>query len=672
MPISGKHLFTFAVVADTHMNQSEDYSSSPYPCNALANARTRQVIAELNYAKPAFVLHLGDIINPVPELPTYADAANHFNDLISALDAPYYLVPGNHDVGDKPVSWMPAGTVTTEHLALYEKHFGPHYFSTDCDGIHIVVINAPLINSGLPAEAEQRAWLEADLAANADKRTMIAIHYPPYVSNRGENGTYDNIDEPGRTWLLDLLTKYKPEAMFCGHVHNFWYDVFAETEIYILPSTAFVRHDYSEMYRIGPGDQNGRNDEPKLGYFIVRVYEEGHVVENVRTYGRTLAPDATLPPPPEVVKIPQTKESTVATLGLDMRHAWAEELVVSPSGGVDEFERKLSRNDYPILALWEMGLKLLRVPLQDLLDPKTLARMKIVQDAGQLFQVYSYGVPDAAQTSIIQQNAALVDRFEIVINWENAAEVIKDVARFKEKTGVSVYLSRVNRKDANKHTGGRYNHLISHGFVTAEGEELKSFVTGNADTQSIDGFMMTVMRDTAPLDAAIAAGGIAADLGKGICLYVKSTTGSPWDAFMDDGANACRIAETALAALAVPGLTVVMDTFDDTDRGYFARAGLVDRRFNPKIGSRVVGNLIGALGGSGWTLADAAGDVAGARVAKIQNSNGAKMILVLPATDGVEVSALGLASVARVIDLDSGMVSTVAPTRLTVPTLIEG
>ena len=67
------------------MNQSEDYSSSPYPCNALANARTRQVIAELNRIEPEFVLHLGDIINPVPELPTYEDAANHFKTLVAAL-----------------------------------------------------------------------------------------------------------------------------------------------------------------------------------------------------------------------------------------------------------------------------------------------------------------------------------------------------------------------------------------------------------------------------------------------------------------------------------------------------------------------------------------------------------------------------------------------------------
>ena len=147
----GKHLFTFAVIADTHMNQSEEYSSSPYPCNALANARTRQVIAELNQHEPEFVVHLGDLVNPVPELPTYDDAANHFKSLMADLNAPLYLVPGNHDVGDKPVSWMPAGRVNDEYLALYESHFGPHYFSFDFRDLHFVIVNAQLFNSDLEA-----------------------------------------------------------------------------------------------------------------------------------------------------------------------------------------------------------------------------------------------------------------------------------------------------------------------------------------------------------------------------------------------------------------------------------------------------------------------------------------------------------------------------------------
>ena len=352
----GSHLFTFVVIADTHMNQKEDYSSSPYPCNVLANARTRQVIAEINQVDPVLVVHLGDIVNPVPELPTYGEAAGHFKQLVEDLGPPLHLVPGNHDVGDKPVSWA-AGVVNDENLALYESHFGKHYFAFDHEHVHFVVINSPIINSGLAVESEQRAWLEQDLEANKDQRTFIFIHYPPYVSDPVEPGSYDNIDEPGRTWLLSLIRKYTPEGMFCGHVHNFWYDIYEQTEIYLVPSTAFVRHGYSEFFRVGPADQYGRNDVAKLGYSIVRVYEKGYVAENVRTYGRALEPGGELGKTPVVLPTVQTKEQVLPRVALDMRHAWAEEVEIPPSGALDEFERKKVRNDYPLLALWEMGFK---------------------------------------------------------------------------------------------------------------------------------------------------------------------------------------------------------------------------------------------------------------------------------------------------------------------------
>ena len=74
---------------------------------------------------------------------------------------------------------------------------------------------------------------------------FLFSHYPLYVSNPNEPESYDNIDEPGRSWLIDLIETYNPEALFTAHVHNFWYDVIGETEYYIVPSTCFVRHDYS-------------------------------------------------------------------------------------------------------------------------------------------------------------------------------------------------------------------------------------------------------------------------------------------------------------------------------------------------------------------------------------------------------------------------------------------
>ena len=46
-----------------------------------------------------------------------------------------------------------------------------------------------------------------------------------------------------------------------------------------------------------------------------------------------------------------------------------------------------------------------------------------------------------------------------------------------------------------------------------------------------------------------------------------------------------------------------MDTFDDADRGYFTRTGLVDRRFNPRLASNIMSELIQRLGSGGtWQV----------------------------------------------------------------------
>jgi hypothetical protein len=576
------------------MNQSEDTSSSPYPCNRLANARTRRVIAELNQVSPAFVVHLGDIVNPVPELPTYAEAAGHFKTLAKELRAPLHVVPGNHDVGDKVVSWMPAGTVNDAHLGLYERHFGKHYYAFDFEDLHLVVINSPVINSGLGVEAEQAAWLEADLAANRDKRTFLFAHYPPYVSDPRESGSYDNIDEPGRSWFLGLVERFRPEAVFCGHVHNFWYDVCGATEIYLLPSTAFVRHDYSEFYRVEPGDQYGRNDEPKLGYFMVRVYETGHVADNVRTYGRTLAPGETLAEPvgpaPAAVT---TKESALVGVGVDMRHPWAEEVEIAPSGALDEFERKKARNDYPLLALWEMGLRRMRVPIQDLVDPRVRRRMEILRAVGHSFQVYCYGLPGGDARSVLAAHGNLVDWLEVVVDWARVEDLLPELRALKQTMAPKLLLSRVNRKDGVKVQGTRFNHLISHGFTLAERDDLATLRDRAGGL--FDGFLVSVPREDSPWRAAEAAAGLGADLGARICLYVKSTGASPAEAYVDDARNAARVAEAVLAGIPHGDVDVILDSFTDSDRGYFARTGLVDRRYNPRLAGRVVRHLLGML-----------------------------------------------------------------------------
>jgi 3',5'-cyclic AMP phosphodiesterase CpdA len=148
------------------VNEDENFSASPYPANAEANRRARYVFAQINRINPRLVLHLGDMINPVPELPSFAASAANFNAIAADLTMPIHLMPGNHDIGDKPVSWMPAGRIISGFSDQYRKTFGKAYFAVEEEGCHFVMLNSPLVNSGLPEEAEQADWFEGYLKAN--------------------------------------------------------------------------------------------------------------------------------------------------------------------------------------------------------------------------------------------------------------------------------------------------------------------------------------------------------------------------------------------------------------------------------------------------------------------------------------------------------------------------
>lgn len=144
----GRRLFRFAVIADTHVNPEDGRTSSPFATNAHSNERARAAIAEINRHAPAFVVHVGDLVHPVPELPSFVPSCERFKVLAGELKAPLHLVSGNHDVGDKKVDWMPAGAVTQEFVEQYRALFGRDFFSFDAERCHCIVIDAQVLGSG--------------------------------------------------------------------------------------------------------------------------------------------------------------------------------------------------------------------------------------------------------------------------------------------------------------------------------------------------------------------------------------------------------------------------------------------------------------------------------------------------------------------------------------------
>lgn len=591
----GDKLFSFVIYADSHVNQAEHESMSPHEVNKLANGRHRHVINEINRIGPDFAIHLGDLVHPVPVMAIYADAAERFHEQIKELDCPLHLIPGNHDVGDKPIKWGPAEVVSQKSLALWEKHFGPHFHSFDHGVCKFILLNAQIINSGLAVEATQRDWLEKELDGAAGKRIFVCIHYPPFIFSPQELEYYDNIAEPGRSWLLTLFGRHKIEAVFSGHVHNFWYHRHGSTQLYVLPSITFVRHDYSEMYRIQAGTEAGRNDADKLGYFIIDVHEGGHVCHPIRTYGQTLAPGAPAPAAPKTLQPLHPLQNAHSALGVDLRQSWAEIVEIQPSGGLDEFARKIVRNDYPLLALWEMGVRRLRVPLQDLADPQVRSRMSDLTGLGMSFTAFSFEIPEGVYWDALVEHAHLLEAWEVCFALRDFARIRDGIKSLKSETTLKIFLSKLRSKEDMETDGQRYYHVINHGFAVSDREVMESVLKDSANSGLIDGFVFRVTRESDAWAKIQAIGSMAGTLGTRASVHVRLSTSNPAGEAVDDLANANRVAETLAASLPYESLTSYLDTLADADRGYFVHTGLVDRRFNPRLGLKVVRHLHGAL-----------------------------------------------------------------------------
>ena len=85
-------IFSFAIVADTHLTRNEilSFEGSDASGNRLGNLYN-DLIARVNAMNPAFVVHLGDITNPVPVSPDFSDSAKVFH---KASEVFHALLPG--------------------------------------------------------------------------------------------------------------------------------------------------------------------------------------------------------------------------------------------------------------------------------------------------------------------------------------------------------------------------------------------------------------------------------------------------------------------------------------------------------------------------------------------------------------------------------------------------
>lgn len=551
-------LFSFGIITDTHIRDPAGDYSSPFNVNQLANDRAAKAIKTLAEQQPDFIIHLGDMVHPLPHLDGYSAACTHARDLFEDVDIPVYYTPGNHDIGDKPMPGSPAASINEEARLAYLREFGPDYRSFQYKDCVFIILNSSLWNSALRHEQQQLEWLQTELKKNKSKRKFIFSHYPHFVHDTAEAEHYDNIAEPARSSLLELFTKYNVEAVFSGHVHHFFFNRTDFCKHYVLPATSFVRQDYAELFKVPPVCEHGRDDPEKYGVAIVKITSKNHSLNLIPFLQQERL-------------CPNSRKST--SLKVHLRHAWHESIDLPYNGPMEEFSRKRARNDYTLLRLWQLGITKVRIPISDLLDESILLRVNDYRSTGIQFHVF--GNTTQFDQLANSQVANISDSFSFELISSNGTHpTLPDVYHDS-----AVSLGRATTGRAVGAKDNYYFHSVSSGFrwpIEANCKELilqwltkrnhKSIVFLLPWESGLD--VLHEINDWSQAHNCIAE------------INIRLATENPAQSNFDDAAIAHRLGQILQKWRNCSNFEFQLDTFVDIDRGFSPRHGLLDRLFN--------------------------------------------------------------------------------------------
>jgi 3',5'-cyclic AMP phosphodiesterase CpdA len=254
-----------AQITDTHVLRPGRLAYGRVDTNACLAAAVDSLLREK--PQPDVVLLSGDLVDAgAPE--EYA----HLRTLLAPLPMPVLVIPGNHD----------------ERRALAAAFADRGYLPQE-GFLHYAVEHFPLrligLDSIIPGETggmlcrERLAWLDATLAAAAERPTLIFMHHPPFATGiRGMDEC--GLDAEASAALAAVLRRHRQvERIVAGHVHRTIQARFAGTAASVAPSTAHqvsldLRSDAPVGYTLEPP-----------GYHLHRYTPESGVVTHAVTLG---------------------------------------------------------------------------------------------------------------------------------------------------------------------------------------------------------------------------------------------------------------------------------------------------------------------------------------------------------------------------------------------------
>ena len=171
----------------------------------------KEQIRTINLLSPDLVVDVGDLIGGYIDDPQIINSMwDEFDTIVSLFQVPFVMVPGNHDIWD------------LQSEAIWEKRYGPKYFSFVHKKCHFIILNSESLNENVGfadrLDDEQYKWLEAELKKYSDvKFKFVFLHMPFWQTQHVSQGS----DEYWETEIHPLLAEHNVDAVFAGHVHKY-------------------------------------------------------------------------------------------------------------------------------------------------------------------------------------------------------------------------------------------------------------------------------------------------------------------------------------------------------------------------------------------------------------------------------------------------------------------
>ncbi len=222
------------LITDTHLN-SKRVNREGSATDVYIPDKYKKVFEnfkkEMDSFQPEFMVHIGDIIEgtKVP-LDVGIEELKLIKQEMDKIGKPTYWTIGNHDL--RSVS-----------RRQFQKALDIDYINKSIDNgpYRFIILDAnyhkkggvpqnPVAGDYIPGfvSKENMAWLENKLKTN--KHVYIFMHHSLVSSKFTSKNSVANKDE-----VMNLLSKYNVEAVFCGHIERRYFGIHEGVKYYTLP-----------------------------------------------------------------------------------------------------------------------------------------------------------------------------------------------------------------------------------------------------------------------------------------------------------------------------------------------------------------------------------------------------------------------------------------------------